>query len=126
MSGVIKKSVWVLLVMVVCVTVDIISDPFPCYSCSQQEAYEEPGKKNGLYAQHLLRHIRRDARIEIILMDVARGTIQDRLIVVNRGRELCNQVTRIEALVEKLLHFCTLNLWSGASEYRKYRWFRYQ
>ena len=42
-------------------------------SCSQQEAYEEPDQRNGLYANHLLRHIRRDTRIEVILMDVARG-----------------------------------------------------
>lgn len=43
------------------------------YSCSSQhEAYEEPGQTNGLYALHLLRHIRRDERIEFILMDVAR------------------------------------------------------
>ncbi|KAJ7381198.1 B-1 B cell differentiation [Desmophyllum pertusum] len=40
--------------------------------CSQQEAYEEPGQSNGLYALHLLRHIRRNERIELILMDVAR------------------------------------------------------
>lgn len=43
-------------------------------SSSQHEAYEEPGQTNGLYALHLLRHIRRDERIEFILMDVARGT----------------------------------------------------
>ncbi|KAK2568420.1 hypothetical protein P5673_007452 [Acropora cervicornis] len=43
------------------------------YSCSSQhEAYEEPGQTNGLYALHLLRHIKRDERIEFILMDVAR------------------------------------------------------
>lgn len=40
--------------------------------CSQQEAYEEPNQPNGLYATHLLRHIRRNERIELILMDVAR------------------------------------------------------
>ncbi|XP_068704662.1 mucosa-associated lymphoid tissue lymphoma translocation protein 1 homolog [Montipora capricornis] len=40
--------------------------------CTQHEAYEEPGQSNGLYALHLLRHIRRDERIERILMDVAR------------------------------------------------------
>ena len=43
------------------------------HSCSQQEAYEEPGQENGLYALHLLKHIRRNERIELILMDVARG-----------------------------------------------------
>ena len=46
-----------------------------CCSSSQHEAYEEPGQTNGLYALHLLRHIRRDERIEFILMDVARGTM---------------------------------------------------
>lgn len=40
--------------------------------CSQQEAYEAPNQPNGLYATHLLKHIRRNERIELILMDVAR------------------------------------------------------
>jgi len=40
--------------------------------CSQQEAYEAPGQRNGLYALHLLRKIEKDDRIEHILMDVAR------------------------------------------------------
>ena len=44
-----------------------------CCSCSQQEAYEEPEQLNGLYALHLLKHIGRNERIELILMDVARG-----------------------------------------------------
>ena len=44
-----------------------------CCSCSQQEAYEEPEQPNGLYALHLLKHIGRNERIELILMDVARG-----------------------------------------------------
>ncbi|XP_031553377.1 mucosa-associated lymphoid tissue lymphoma translocation protein 1-like [Actinia tenebrosa] len=39
--------------------------------CSQQVAFEEHDQRNGLYAQHLLKHIRRNVRIENILMDVA-------------------------------------------------------
>lgn len=52
---------------------DDLRFPFS-HSCSQQEAFEEPGQRNGFYAHHLLRHIQKDARIELILMDVARGT----------------------------------------------------
>ena len=51
-------------------------------SCTQHEAYEEPGQSNGLYALHLLRHIRRDERIERILMDVARGMYSSFLSLV--------------------------------------------
>eukprot|EP00794_Sanderia_malayensis_P017080 gene17080-18801_t len=41
------------------------------YSClTQHGAFEEPNQKNGVYAKHLLQNIRRDARIENILMDV--------------------------------------------------------
>ena len=46
-------------------------------SCSQHEAYEAPGKRNGLYAFHLLNHIKRNERIELILMDVARGMLKE-------------------------------------------------
>ena len=55
---------------------EVVNDHFNldfCCSCSQQEAYEEPEQPNGLYALHLLRHIHRNERIELILMDVARG-----------------------------------------------------
>ncbi|CAH3028984.1 unnamed protein product [Porites evermanni] len=45
--------------------------------CSQHEAYEAPGKRNGLYAFHLLNHIRRNERIELILMDVARDVTRE-------------------------------------------------
>ena len=49
-------------------------------SCSQHEAYEAPGKRNGLYAFHLLNHLRRNERIELILMDVARGMLKEELL----------------------------------------------
>lgn len=45
--------------------------------CSQHEAYEAPGKRNGLYAFHLLNHLRRNERIELILMDVARDVTRE-------------------------------------------------
>ncbi|XP_048580644.1 mucosa-associated lymphoid tissue lymphoma translocation protein 1 [Nematostella vectensis] len=43
--------------------------------CTQQGAYEEPNQSNGLYAYHLLRHIKRDVRIEHLLMDVAKDVV---------------------------------------------------
>ena len=49
-------------------------------SCSQHEAYEAPGKRNGLYAFHLLNHLTRNERIELILMDVARGMLKEELL----------------------------------------------
>eukprot|EP00795_Rhopilema_esculentum_P012700 gene12700-3416_t len=48
--------------------------------CTQHVAFEEPNQKNGVYARYLLKNIRRDVRIENILMDVSTAVVQSRSV----------------------------------------------